>query len=65
MISTHRKFGVDTFFFELFLPNRIAKKVIPIVAVIAILGSVLLLVQEIRMKRYYCCIQIILVGECR
>ena len=47
MSYIHRKFGDDKYFFELFFPNEIAKKVIPIVAVIAFIGTVLLFLQEV------------------
>lgn len=47
MFYIHRKFGDDKYFFELFFPKRIAKKVIPIVAVISLIATLLLILQEI------------------
>ncbi|PIX72619.1 hypothetical protein COZ39_02715, partial [Candidatus Roizmanbacteria bacterium CG_4_10_14_3_um_filter_33_21] len=43
----HKKFGDDKYFFELFFPKNIAKKVIPTVAVITLIGLGLLLLQEL------------------
>ena len=49
LIHFHNKFGDNKTFFELFFPKRIAKKVIPTVAVITLIGSGLLLLQQFKL----------------
>lgn len=48
MFAIHKKYGDDKYFFELFFPRKVAKKIIPIVAVITFVGAGLLLMQSLR-----------------
>ena len=45
----HKKVGDDKYFFELLFPRKIAKLVIPVVAIITLIGQILLLFQGFRL----------------
>ena len=49
LIHIQRKVGDDIPFFELFLPKKYAKKVIPVAAVISVIGTILLIIQSVVM----------------
>ncbi len=46
LIHLQKRLGDTIPFFELFLPKKFAKKVIPVAAIIAIIGVILLLMQH-------------------